>query len=732
MKPAVFRQRNTVQLSYKLPHHIYGSAVYPVRSPNGSRIVIYGHEEGIRIIWYGGRSYKQPAAAKASGKVNGASKNEPMVIDLSDDDEPAPLPAETSEFEEEEDEFDPTEPYREILRYIDIPFGTSATHLALPHISSTPVDSASDSHAPMLSSHLVAVAACADLTIRLVSLPLTPPTKSSIEPSTWNVQVVQIPASSGHQDLITNISITDFAEAQDGEAGGDRTKSRSRSGARMISKSSKPSSDLEWSFLIASTSCTGSGLLLIHRISLTDQDTFDQSAESLFPMQRQLLRSPLSACRLHFNPCPHPADRASSLLITLPDSGCVKVYQVIAQPTHARGRRGSAATMDSNNSSAGSVRSSGKQQGKVMITLYAAFTPPSEGEHLGIRNRLLDASWVLGGRAILALFEDGEWGVWDLEAAGPPSPTQTQNLVKGQSGVSGIQGGAQARFTIRGSIRPYPSTSSKSRTEKVDFSDSTGFAPMTPHTRKSRSDRLFENKDSDLMTISDKRTSSRGDICIMELPSLSASAEQSSKLVDESVILSYGDLSFYLPSLLTYWRAEVSGRGTFGTSGAARPTQLPSLRLGGEHIRAVSQFTLSIAEETALDSSSTTPDILAVTDHTLMMLHAPLAEEIAQQNERKQTLAAKLPGASARADELLLQRGELGIDGLDSMLDHMTNGGTRNFSKSVGFDVDEHMDVDMQTSIGTPTPKLGGRLRPVKGTPSAVFRPGQSKVRLFS
>ena len=731
MEPAIFRQRNVVQLSYELPHCVRASAVYPVRSPNGSRIVVCGHDEGIRIIWHGGRSYKQPTAANASAKVNGASKGEPVVIDLSDDDEPAAPPKQVAEFEEEDDEVDPAEPYKNVLRYIDIELSTSAIHLAVPHGSPTPADS-SDSHAPILSTHLVVAVACADLTIRLISLPLTPPAQCADEPSTWGMQIVQIPASSGHQDFITNISMTDFAEGHDEEAGADRSKSRSRSGARVASKTSRPISGLEWSFLVASTSCTGSGLLLIHRIPLTDQNTFNQSPEALFPAQRQLLRSPLSGCRLSFNPCTHPSDRASNLLITLPDSGCVKVYQVIPQSTHARGRRGSGATMDSTTSSGGSIRGSSKQQGKFLVTLYSAFLPPDGGQPFGRRKHPLDASWVLGGRAILALFENGDFGVWDLEAAGPPSAAQTQNLLKGQSSVSGIQGGAQASFTIRGSLT---ASTISSLDSKADSSDTTVLAPMTPHTRKTRSDRLFEGRESGSMEATGSTNSSRGNISVTELPQ--ASVSRSPKYADESVLISYGDCIFHLPSLQIFWRAEVSGRGTFGTSSASKPNPLPPLRLSGQHIKSLSQFPLEQANSAA-DTASTTLEILAATDHALLLLLRPLSEENAPEPSHKRSLAARVPGTNAaNTNELLLERGELGIDGLDSMLNDM-DGNARPFGKSVGFE-DVDMDVDMRTSIGTPTPKLVGRLRSVRGTPGAgvgagasAFRPGQSKVRLFS
>ena len=729
MKPAVFKQRSALQLSYELPHYVYASAVYPLRSHNGSRIIIYGHEEGIRVIWYGGRSFRQPTTTHNPAKVNGTSRDEPMVIDLSDDDEPEAPAAEPVEFEEEDDEVEPAEPYQNVLRYIDIELGTSATRLAVPHISRSQAGAFSESHASILSNHLVVAVACADLTIRLISLPLAPPAKSSDDSSTWGMQVVQIPSSSGHQEFITSISITDFAEGYDEDAGIDSSKSRSRSGPRVASKSVKSQAGVEWSFLVASTSCTGSGLLLVHRIPLTDQNAFDQSPEALFPTQRQLLRSPLSACRLSFNTCSHPADRASSLLITLPDSGCVKVYQVMPPSTHARGRRASGATIDSTTSSGGSIRGSSKQQGKFLVTLYSDFLPPNEGEPFGRRKRPLDASWVLGGRAILVLFDNGDFGVWDLEAAGPPSATQTQNLVKGQSSVAGVQGGAQARLTIKGSLK---SSAITSMTVKADNFDTTALEPMTPHTRRTRSDRLFEGRDIDSRTESGNEVVSRGNISVTELPQTSAT--QSSKFPDESVLLSYGDTSFHLPSLQTYWRTEVSGRGTFGTSSASKPNSLPPLRLSGQHIKYLSQFPVEEADVT-LNGASKTPDFLATTEHTLILLLRPLTEESAPEAEHKRSLLAHVPGTSANTNELLLQRGELGIDGLDSMLNDMTNGNTRNFTKSVGFDADDSMDVDMRASIGTPTPKLREHLRSVRGARkpgTAAFRPGQSKVRLFS
>src|SRR5690349_7970503 len=85
--------------SYDLPHEAYTSYVYPRQSSNGS------------------------------------AKSDPMVIDLSsDDDEDRSASVSPPEFEDEEDEIDPAKPYRDILRQIDIPLDAPILRIAIPHI----------------------------------------------------------------------------------------------------------------------------------------------------------------------------------------------------------------------------------------------------------------------------------------------------------------------------------------------------------------------------------------------------------------------------------------------------------------------------------------------------------------------------------------------------------------------------------------------------------------------
>src|ERR1700716_3755192 len=99
--------------SYETPHRIHDVVIYPFPSPNGSSIIIYGHDNGVRIIWRGGKRFKQPSTSEDKSKTNGANNNDVMIID-SDDERPgshAPLFEDKLEFEDDHEEIDPSMPY---------------------------------------------------------------------------------------------------------------------------------------------------------------------------------------------------------------------------------------------------------------------------------------------------------------------------------------------------------------------------------------------------------------------------------------------------------------------------------------------------------------------------------------------------------------------------------------------------------------------------------------------
>jgi hypothetical protein len=87
--------------------------------------------------------------------------------------------------------------------------------------------------------------------------------------------------------------------------------------------------------------------------------------------------------------------------------------------------------------------------------------------------------------------------------------------------------------------------------------------------------------------------------------------------------------------------------------------------------------------------------------------------------------------ANADTDQLLLSQGDLDIDGMDRILDSMSNGNSKATGrpgKSVEFELDD--DGDM-VDMGTPTPKNNGQLARAGATPGAT-RSGRIRRELFT
>jgi hypothetical protein len=706
--------------------------VYPCQAPNGSTIIVYGHGDGLRILWRGGKPFKQSTPSKEKPNPNGTTSKDSMVIDL-DDDEPesAKSTLQPAEFEDEDEEIDPSEPYLKILRCVDIPFGTGARHLAIPHIPAHVSQAPVGAYPPIYSTHVVVAVACDDLSVRLVSLPLTPPPLDAKDPSAWGVQIVKI-GPTAHQDSLSSITITHTSPPFDSDEDVDKGKSRSRSRSRLgntAATTGNPKGGEQWCFLVASTSPTAGGLLLVYQIPSTAATAFSTLPESHVLLQRQYFRSPLISSMIHFNPSPYPSERHSNILVSFPDGGFVKIYQALPDPNSAYsgGRRGSAATMDSTTSSSRSLPVSATRPGKLLLTLYTGFIEPAESLYLARRKRILDAAWVLGGRAVLVLLEDGQWGIWDVEGAGPPSASN-KNLFRGQDNVCGIQGGALTRFSFKGFITPPADEAPKTQQAEVKDTKSGRLAPMTPHTRKVRSDGLFRGSASKNFSTTTPSRFTRG--CINVTEHQTANSSTTATPVGESILLSLGNINLSIPSLLSLWRAESTGKGSLDSSGTVRPSPFTALQLGGEQqksIAALPQPSNTIPSALFGPRSGRLTDVLISTDNRLVMLVSPISEP--------QTSAAVSQGvgvASARTntDQLLLTQGDLDIDGMDRILDSMTNGNNQAVArpgKSVGFDLDDDGDV---VGLGTPTPKNNGRLARAGATPGT--RSGRTRRELFT
>ncbi|OCT47902.1 hypothetical protein CLCR_03332 [Cladophialophora carrionii] len=691
MHRSVLKLRERYQLSYELPHEAYASHVYPRQSSNGSTVVVHGHEQGLRLVWYAGKGFK-PKKDTLAPKVNGTSKSDPMVIDLDDDDEPtaAEDTAAPAEFEEDEEEIDPYVPYRDVVRYIDIPLGTPATRIAVPQIAKD-IDQASPGAWPTIySDRIIVAAACSDLALRIISAPLDPPAPEVQDPSKMDIQIVKLEGANSHQQFVSDIAITHTGTPSGEQEGADgqtqyRPQTRSQSQARQEPEDAHA---VQWSLLIASISCTGSGLLLVHRLPIR-RDQILAGPEYSVPFRRTYLATSSVSAELSFNTSPYPAERHSSLLVTLPSNSTVKVYQVFQQ-AHPRDRRGSNAT-DASISSTRSVRTGGTDRGRFLITLLPPFCQ-QDNEVTHRRKRILGAKWVAAGRAVIALLEDGEWGIWDLEAVGPTSTTSGANLIRGQGNISGIHGGSLTRFSATSHILPFAEIKQKSSHSQPQPS-SGSLAPMTPSTRKVRSEGLFHGSKASTGA-NQPNAQVRGSIVVEEKSSTRPSH-------DECIIISYADEIIYVPSILAFWKGE------------AKPVRLPSIRLGGQAPRSINILTISASHDNPFSASSdfdtmpSTPDTLVQTSHRLILSLNPLSSSSSLAN-------ASTLNPAPPSDQTLLASGDLDVEGMDRMLEDMSGAGATKrpmnvFTKSVGFRIDEDGDGDGDIDMAaSPTPAKAG------------------------
>ncbi|KIV96214.1 hypothetical protein PV10_00105 [Exophiala mesophila] len=690
MDPDVLPQKGRFQITYELPHQAYHSCVYPQRSSNGSRIIVYGHDRGLRVVWYGGRSFASPKPESAP-KTNGTSKSTPMVIDLEDEDthnETPATPHQTvgpTEFQQNDDEIDHSAPYQRVLRFMDLPLGTAALRIAIPHIHTDISQAAPDSYPLIYRDRIIVAAACADLSIRIVTLPLTPPHPDVRDVSTLEVESLKIFGPNSHQDFISDIAITQStgAEADETEID-DQVRPNTRARSQAARAEDGNSTLQKWSLLVASVSSTGSGLLLVHQLPLISQRKLSTKPQHFLPIRRQYLRSPAAGARLTFNPAVFPSQRHSSLLLTLPAASLVKLYHVFA--THVRDRRGSTATADSMSSRDSLHASDG---GSFPLTFLPPFETSDIASGVPRRKRVIDAQWIAAGRAIIGLLEDGEWGIWDLEAVGPRSTTSGMNLIRGQSNISGIQGGSLTRFAVRSHVN-LPNVAKQSST--VAFQPSSGsLAPMTPATRKERSDGLFRGKATEA-TIPSSPQRNHGSISV-DRQSLSVNGRSQ----DESVTISFADQSLYIPSILSLWKGDT------------QPVRMPNLKLGGQNQQCIHVLPCSTPGSSLglLGITDSIPEFMVQTSHRLILSVHPLSDPLHENTNGSMTT---IPHTS---DQALLDSGELDVDGMDRILDNMdTNiGGKRHgsFNKNAHFredDTSDDDDDDDDTSmvLGSPTP----------------------------
>ena len=520
----------------------------------------------------------------------------------------------SSDYESEDEEIDNSKPYARIVQRLDLPLGTVVNHLAFPTL---PQLTRARIHllAPaLLRRKLVVALACADNSIRLLTLPLKPPSSSLLtgehlqyNPSlwtpghgTWGEELVTIPGA--HQSLPKGVTITLAPQIL--------TRSKEH---EDVDDDSMSETDAETGYdvLLASHSADLSGIFLIHRIPVSvDGATIETSPGNVTHWRRRPLASP--ATKIDFS-VPESSSSSTPRVLVAESKGQVRIFDCC------------------------SPQASG--QGSWVVTLHSPVTSISTRPLTPV----LDARWVLSGKAILILTSTGEWGIWDISSS---------------NSSRGIAGSQPTPFAISGKIGSPIANTAVSRNTSARPASTSQLAPMTPGTRKMRQEALFGGSTSSL--------SNRGGISVKVATGPTLSAES-----DESITIWHGNSAVLLPSLRTFWQTKFGGAGsTFssGTTGIFR--ELPTVAHSAELRVAVSA--LPNSDSTSVTSAKQA-EFLVAAERSLTILTTPLPER----QERGRNLLSTQTNAISEAqdsslrtdnDQMLLDQGELGVAGLDRML----------------------------------------------------------------
>ncbi|KAH7085232.1 hypothetical protein BKA63DRAFT_485195 [Paraphoma chrysanthemicola] len=648
MAPIVSTKGRTAHLRYELPHRVHDATIYPVKAPNGSTIVLYGHETGVGILWRGGRPLKKaappPKQPAKPAKVNGTNKDAIMIID-SDDEDTSKAASQPSvpeaEFEDEGEELDPDQPYSSFVQQVSISLNTEVLHIAVPQIPTVSSLRPADTIPAIFSKRIVFTVACADCTVRVITLPLSPPPQAAKEKtlsakSQIGEEVVKV---HGHQNIPRGITMTWTSRGNpDSKSGsndemdvdGDDTAANTPGRRRRQQQSrsrSRNQGEEGFDLLVASHSTELGGLLKIWRFQL--EETSVIATPPIAPYKTLALRKPAS--RVAFNTAQYPKRRHSQLLIA-DATGTARIYDIFAPSS----RRAGGSTVE---------------PGAFVATFRSpfesvkgsAYSPPI----LAARKPILDIAWVSDGHHLLALLSDGEWGIWDVDRSGPSPPADP------------------LAFSLRGFVGTSDKEGSTGGATSPKKAGRSLLAPMTPNTRRRKEEVLFQGSAPSTAT-------ARGGISVATLSSSNGAP------VEDSVVIWYQSEVYKIADLTKFWtRTAASGAGnSLPSPGLSQVQDIPLLR---EAITSISQFdTTSQASRMAVprDSLISAEHRLIITTGTSRPLGRDLNAMFAQ--EQAETEEAR------RTDQALLSQGELDLGGMDRLLEDMEGSGAISKSLTLG------------------------------------------------
>lgn len=572
-----------------------------------------------------------PKADRAKPRVNGNSYDKDTAMDI---DEGISQPTDQFDFENEEEELDPAKPYWPIIQDLNMPMGTAVLNMSFPRLPQS-FQQEVELTPRILQQNLVVALGCADSTVRILTLPLMPPSPQRKKRQelqndislgdaghgSWEEQLVTIPSASGRRSLAKDISIALMPHSL-------LSNTEDAVGDDEENELPEDSTDDLWDLLIASCTSDQPTDFAIHRIPVSADGLSieeDSTAEDTL-WKTGHIANPVVAVDLYV-PVNSDAEQAPCLLLA-EASGAVRVFDCCA-------------SSDTSN-----------------CRLIRCFSPGFETIPDGsVRSRtVLDAKFVLGGQAVTILTADGEWGVWNISL---------QNLVRGDLAEKGLanakglsmNGGIPTKFAVNGWMGGVSSVASTVKSSSGKPDSRSKLAPMTPGTRKVRQEALFTGSGSG------PSRSTSGGIFLQ-----SSGKFASGKNADDMVGFWHGDKTLLIPSLSAHWQNKSKGSGSLFGDATGQVRELSSAVLGGEIRNAVSMFP-PVHHNSGTSRLSRQPDILVSGERSVVVLSPPLSEE--PKNPRQH-------GPPVLADQQLLMQGNLDVGGIDRILDNMSNGNHRN------------------------------------------------------
>ncbi|KAK3348621.1 hypothetical protein B0T25DRAFT_457650 [Lasiosphaeria hispida] len=525
------RTAQNTQHTYPLSCRIHDVKTYPVQSPQGATVLIYGHENGITLVWRGGKRLKAPKPPKE--KQNGANSGDAVMIIDSDDEAPAAaLPfVDKPEFEDTPTANASALPA--IIQTLDLALGTAALSVGvLPMTHCTPED-AGWNGVDVFQNKLVFTVACATSDVYVITLPLTPPSHES----------------KARPELRQNLLAGNVGRGVWGESlailGG---QSRPCGGVAITVFKPKPGSQSSSSeenttlvgphAIVAAHSREASGTLRLWSVPL---DTKPGTITRHNPFQTEYLPAPLTS--ISFNPS------HITQLLAVSSSHAVRIFDYTL----------------------GSVPEDNSDgpfpaEGSWLLSLYPPFARGSVMSTT--RKPILAAKWIAYGHAILTLLADGQWGIWDIDGASPSTSTAGAGGSLFSKANAALRGSAITAFNVTGHLEG-TSPLRNPATQKSPAAPGSGgeFVPMTPHTRR----------DALAATIaggSEKLAAVKGGIDVIQAP-----PTRGTGLGEESALLWLGGadpIVSVVPVISRFWDSQLRRAGGGGVNlwSGAQPTRM--------------------------------------------------------------------------------------------------------------------------------------------------------------